>query len=58
MGEWRRRKRKIGVTREVSGECTGTQGKVSGEEHRMEKRGKRGKRVKTLEMVKSSTVTT
>ena len=26
--------------REVSGECTGTQGKVSGEEHRMEKRGK------------------
>lgn len=37
-------RRKTGVTREVSGECTGTQGKVSGEEHRMEKRGKAGRK--------------
>ena len=37
-------RRKTGVTREVSGECTGTQGKVSGEEHRMEKRGREKER--------------
>ena len=37
-------RRKTGVTREVSGECTGTQGKVSGEEHRMEKREKKKKK--------------